>query len=79
MSLSYALGDDADLRRRLMVKIGVPRTARELAPITASANNHTAETPDADVLQRLTSDIYRVAQGDSAAKAPSVKGETGAL
>ena len=35
MSLSYALGDDADLRRRLLVKIGAPLT---VTGITASAS-----------------------------------------
>ena len=78
MSLSYALGDDADLRRRLLIKIGAPRTVVTETPITASGNNHTVETPDSAVLRRITSDIYDVAQR-SGVKASSVKGETGAL
>jgi len=69
MSLSYALGDDADLRRRLMVKIGAPLVA-------AAQNNHTAETPMAAEVERITSDIYRAAQDKSAS---SATGESGAL
>ena len=78
MSLSYALGDDADLRRRLLVKIGAPRALVAVTAITASANNHTLETPDSAVLYRITSDIYNAAQR-SGVQTPSVKGETGAL
>ena len=71
MNLSYALGDDANLRHRLMIKIGVPLTAS-----AAVGNNHTPETPSPDALERITSDIYRAAQGSDASRAT---GETGAL
>ena len=70
MSLSYALGDDSDLRRRLMVKIG--------APLVASIN-HTAETPEAIALKRITSDIYRAAQDSNRSNASRATGDAGAL
>lgn len=73
MRLSYALGDDVDLRRRLLIKIGAPLSTHEPQGVTAGAKNHTAETRSWEALQRLTSDIYRAAQ------APRAEGETGAF
>ena len=80
MSLSYVLGDDDDLRRRLMVKIGAPLTALSSVPVTAGAvNNHTAETPDSDELEQITSSVYWAAQASSAMRVSGSKGETGAF
>ena len=70
MNLSFALGEDVDLRRRLMIKIGTPLTA---------AGNHTSETASPEAIDRITLEVYRAAQGSKAASVSRATGDAGAL